>query len=638
MAPQARERLTLPRTLEAVRRVVPHRGPLFLLGAAVAYWLSFDLPTCPLRPGLDPSIWLAANIHSRHGLEMGRDLAHVFGPLGRLVYPVAGHGHLRQAHLLAAALSLVFVASLVAHSLSARRWAGPAVLLATSAFFLFRDPRLTEGMVYTVVLTLWILDLVQPRVGYGLVAAAVSAVFAFAKFNMALTLVPVTALALALARHRGAGLGGLAARAGAFLVPAVAVAHASFSSVESLALWVGRSMDIAGGNSEAMSSTCPDGELALALLIVALTAALALVGGPRDPLSGLVWLVLVAVPLYTEFKHGFVRADRHVYFFFSFMPCLAATRLLAGASPLALSLVLVSGALNAAGPGIRFEPFTVREWASRAHAHGLRLLWQGSHLERAQVQEDAENLRTSALLPWELETLGGATVDFMPSDHTPLYGTSLHWRPRPFFQDILVRSLRADSTNAHHLASAQAASWVVWEWRCDDGVHPFHRCPLTYRTLLEQYRFVRGPAASPRLLLGRGRALSVTLSPLDSTVVRWGRGISIPPSPHMVTASVRVGRTLPGRLLKVAFRTPPVYLVFEDGSRWRFIPATAPHGLVVSGMPLCLAHVAYLWREGRPHPESATHTRMKFVAPHTVKHFSDEISVVFWAVHVERVG
>lgn len=608
-------------------------GPVLLAGGMLIYAASFRLPSGRIMPGLDPAIWLAADVYREHGLEFGRDIVHVFGPLGRLMYPVAGNGRLMQACWVAVCLHAMLLAGLCAHAIARRRYVAVTGILLISALFLFENPNLREAKVYTVCLVLWMLDLLSPRRGIGLIPAAVSAVFVFAKFNMALTLVPLMLLQIGIAWVGRLQRWWCAAKLAVFTVVATAIAASSFSSWQSIWWWVRRSMDIAAGNSEAMSNVCPEGSVAVALVVICVTVALGLASPRGARREGLAWLVLVSVPVFVEFKHGFVRAGPHVTAFFSFLPVVAATRLLGRPSRPIAALVGLSVVLNAVGPGLSGRPFTVERWLRGPRWEGIRIMVSGKTFEARQAQWSRSALEAAALTPSELAAIGDATVEFVPSDITPLFGTSLRWRPSPFFQHILIRSLNADSVNARHTMGPLAAERLVVGWETIDSVHPFDRCPLTFRALLASYRPIT--LERDRLLLERSPPRRVDLIPLGSARVRWMSNCAIPQSSQMVFAAVRTHRTAMGRIMRALYRTPPVYIRFEDGSRRRFVPATAPHGLVVSRQPLSLGHLRHLMEHGSPPPGCLPHRTMRLVPPSRVKHFADEVQVEFFELSIK---
>lgn len=603
--------------------------------ALAAYLASFSLPVAPLRPGIDSSIWYAANTYRDYGLEMGRDLVHVFGPMGWLAYPTAGSEHLLPALALSAILHALFLTSVAVFAHRQRAFFSCAALLFVCSVFFFCNPQHLETKVYGIILVWWLMDLVAPRLGLGLLAAGFSALFAFAKFNMAVTLILLLGAQVVIAkvcfRQPWRRLG---AKLACGLVPASLLAATSFSAPSSLLAWIGRSMDIAAGNSEAMSLAAPDRLVALALLAAACIVTLGLLRPGKDAAtSGILWLVLVSVPLYFEFKHGFVRADAHVYAFFTLVPVAAVTRLLLRPPRWVVVPIMAIVVIASIGPGIVYGPITFAGWVRGLRLEGIGRLIRWRAFQHDQYERDRAAVLTVSLSPEEMSLIGSGTVELIPHDLMPLIGTSLRWRPSPFFQHILVRSPAADSANARHLAGGRGADNVLWTWHDQDGVHPMDRCPLTYRALFAGYRCAA--KAGVRLLLKRGDGMRIELEPLRSVISRWGSEVEIPPSPDMVLASVRVRRSLPGRIVRVLYRVPPAYIGFEDGTARRFIPSTAVHGLMVSRVPTTEAHFRHFLHYGRPHPSSHPHRAMRLSCPGSVRHFTSDVGIDFFAVKAE---
>ena len=620
--------------LAALRHVSRSRAAqaLLLAGSVACYVASFALPVPALRPGIDPSIWYAANTYRDYELEIGTDIVHVFGPLGWLVYPIARSSYLLTTFLITAALHGLFLASMILYAVRRRALgAVAAVVLVCSAFF-FGANR-PETPVFGICITWLILDLLTPGAGYGILAAAVSAVYALAKFNMTVTLLTMLCTQVAVARIMcGERWRYGASKLVTFCATAGGLAAMCFSTPSAFLEWLGRSGDIAAGNSEAMSVIAPQSQVNLALIDIGIVGLLGLFQRRNGRPWGLLWLLVVAGPLYFEFKHGFVRADAHVYSFFSMAAVVAVTRLLTSPPRWALALVVAAAAVAAIGPAGTTRPIAPTSWIRGLRFAGIGRLINWREFAFAQMRRESALLSRVSMSQPELAVIGDDPVELIPHDVTPLIGTSLRWRPSPFFQHILIRSLQADSTNARHLAGPDAAEYVVWSWHDQDGVHPMDRCPLTYRALLSNYRFLRKTGG--RLLLTRGAGRPVRLESLGSVDASWGSPIAIPSSPRTVVAQVSVKRTVVGRLMRVLYRVPPAFVVFDDGTERRFIPTTAAHGLVVSREPRNPHHFRHLFESGRPHPACPVHRTILLDARSHIKYFADEVKIDFFGLAI----
>jgi hypothetical protein len=614
------------------RRQTLRRSLLFL--SVILSVASFEVPSLGMKHGLDQSIRYAANVYGDHDLEFGRDLVHVFGPLGYITYPMAGKSHLFHTWLAATLLRLLFIVAVVFFGLKTGRIVDASLILLVSAFFFSQQVRVHESHVYGTCLFLFLLDLRLGARWLGCIGAALAAFFSFVKFNMSITLVLLLVSQIAVARlFFRESLARTVVKSTIFVVGFVTLVLICFNSPSSFTLWVVRSWGIATGNSEAMSLPARDAELIVAALIMVMfltTGFLLLRSVGRA--AGISWMLLAVIPFFFEFKHGFVRADKHILSFFFFAPVAVASALVWGTGRQMRWMLLGTVVLAALGPTFRFDLPDPIKWASGLRFKGISSLLQAEELEKRDAKQDEKTLRRGGLSAWESSRIRGHTVDSVPHDVTFLDGTGATWRPSPFFQYLLVRSTEADFMNRDHIEDERAAEFMIMRWIPLNGMHPWYWAPATYEAILKNYRLVG--RAEDRLLLQRTPSYRLERVFLSTTSARWKTPIPVPKSDHMVTASIRLTPSFLGRVLKAAYSVPPVYVTLDSSVTYRFVPSTAPNGLVVSRMPRGIPQLVHLLKHGQIHPRSDQVNSMTVWPEGLSACFRERIAISFYELQI----
>jgi len=583
--------------------------------------------------GEDYSARYAFNAYAQHGLEFGRDLVHIAGPLARLIYPVAGNHHLLHTYLFASMMHVVFLVGLSAFAVRRDRCLSISSLIVICALFFFGlDCVVREVQIYGICLVLFLLDLEMPRSRLFVFPGILSGLSIFMKFNIGVTLAVefLAYLGLAHLLHRESWrttlLKGLT-----FLLPFVLTAVCSFSSVSSFWKWGVMSLDLAQGNSDAMTIVTKNSYVFLAVVVVCLTV---LIAGASVRTEGkaktLSWLILMIFPLFSEFKHGFVRADSyHVCLFFEFAAVVAASHLVFLSGRFSSALLVCTIVVGMCVPSVHYPSVYLQGKVERLWVQGVGRLAKVVEREKRQEEMNRAALAWKGLRPREIAAVGESTVEIASGPEiAALANTRLKWRPSPVFLYFLVRSPGLDRANSDHLESLDAAEYLIWSWHIIDQRHPFYEAPATHVSILNHYRF--HSETMHRLLLRRASGPRFERHFLESVRAAWNEPIRVPESDSMVMADVRTGYTLCGRLLKVFYRVPPVFIRLDDGTEYRIVPSTAVHGLLVNYVPRHTAHFRSLLEYGRIDPECPPVSHFSIKCNSVVSYFADEIEIDFY--------
>jgi len=306
----------------------------------------------------------------------------------------------------------------------------------------------------------------------------------------------------------------------------------------------------------------------------------------RRNLRALVTVLLLAGFSFIKWKHGFLRADGHVYIFFTSAAVIFATAglggftALLGPAPAPLTgaarrcfaaLAAVVGGLafigtDVIGAGLIGEgPF----WPQSIVTLPLRVPGQlltnarylaNAHRMRAGLERDLDRIRRDAAVPLMQREIERDRVDFFGFEQGLILLNNLNYRPRPMGGGAFnVFTPRLQEINGAFMRDpARAPLWEIVKLASVDGRLPAADDPLTLLAILRLYTpvlmqrdyilFRRLPEETPWV---EPRALA-TVS------VRAGETIKVPePGPdQLVLFTVEAPLSLGGWLRSFLYRPP----------------------------------------------------------------------------------
>ncbi len=360
--------------------------------------------------------------------------------------------------------------------------------------------------------------------------------------------------------------------------------------------WLGLEASLAAGYASAMSVPGPRGIEATGLTTLVAVAAAALVCRSCRIAGAGLWLGLLPAA-WLAYRHGFVRADGHLYNF-AYLSIvwllLAGLALERGRARIVWSAVLAVATVAALATTARVErPGGLRPALLVSGRMGLGNLWSYLHA-RAHIEALAAHGR-ERLAPLRIESdalarwrAAGATFDALPWDLLTLAANDLAWRPDPVLQLYQVSSRTLDERVAAHFASARAPDRIVVGFETIDARQLLWEAPASWRTLLARYAPAADQPFPDRLLLER-RARPAVWSerPLGEVALVPGEWAPVPRAEpgERILLAIDFEPTLPGRLRSALFRTEPLFLAQLSAGgrlrRWRLVPGVAAAGLIV---------------------------------------------------------
>lgn len=540
--------------------------------------------------GLDPSWRMALNHFLADGTAFGTRAVFTYGPLGLFM------GHTYTGEFFALHLVWQFVAS------GAIAWAvfalgrplalGGRVVLG--GFFLCYATQYVDFLYIAGIAAFAVLlirDAAEQRPWQTAACAALLGLFMTVKFTHIMLGGVGLAAAFALDWHAGRRRRAwtvLGTAAGTFLLIWIAAGQSPFA----IPSYLLNSWQISQGYEDAMFLDEPAAMFAAGAWTVALLAAYgALAWFTRtDTPRTLALGAVVAAGTYLNWKHGFVRADGHVFGFFLWAAfvVVAFPALLADGDRWrwAKRLVLL-GALGCAIWGtVQIFQFSVIGGVEMGARDIREKIARLARLPELHAEYDARlaAITEKAALPRVRAAVGKDAVDLIGHDQAFVLLNKLNYTPRPVFQSYSAYTPRLAELNAKFLASARAPQWLLHRvGSLDERPAMLDEAPLL-RELLVRYEY----AFTERdLLVWRRRTDPLAAAPTPPEPVREGRvkfGDAVDLSDlagRSVWLEVDWGWSLRGRLRRLLYKTPELRLEVTDANgvkRSHRLPQLLAHG------------------------------------------------------------
>jgi hypothetical protein len=198
----------------------------------------------------------------------------------------------------------------------------------------------------------------------------------------------------------------------------------------------------------------------------------------------------------------------------------------------------------------------------------------------------------------ELPRVQGS-VDMLPAEAAVLIAHRLDYRPRPSFQDYATYTPALAQLNRDfYLGQRAPDNLLISDLGTLDGRLPSLNEAGLWPTLLSRYR--------PEKRRGRWLVLSrreapraVTRGPLRTFEAKAGEPFALP-ADATVWATIRIHRTLLGRLARFAYHLEPPQIVLHlaDQSRLehRWVPGMSEDGFLLSPYVRKVGDLELLWR------------------------------------------
>lgn len=553
-------------------RLIPAAGQ-FLLWITL-YLTLLRLPL-PATSGLDPSWRMVVGHAFAHKWQWGSDLVFTYGPLGYLL-AATNFGEHYADFLVWQVVSNIAMAVVI--WLAGRRFRGWRSLF----FYLYMLCFVAnyQDALHMTVVVLLALSLIREKPAphwLEILAAAGLAVLSLVKFtNLMLAGFAVACVAVHhIFRRRWISLAtGPAFFAAAFLVGWLACGQ----HLGNLPAYLSTSLNASLGYGEGMAVYESGLIFSLGLaagIPVAGYYLLALWRRKDFPLA-LTQVLIVAAYSFLNWKHGFSRADGHV--FAHFIACLLIPvtfpLLLEDTAPLrpakvallslstACSLVAVIVALPTA---ITDAP-AIWNYHLKDIGNALRV---APDLVR-NANSEFETISKPHVMPGIKSIVGDEPVDLLGNEQAYVLFNRMNYRPRPVFQTYLTYTEKLLRLNEAYYASPAAPKYVLQKMDTIDHRLPALDDSLAINYLYHHYHFVM---EENTFLLWRRADSDSSLDEkklLGSSTVRFGDVVPVPDLGETpIWAEVDVEPSMLGRLRSFLYKAPILEIGVVDGSGYR---------------------------------------------------------------------
>ena len=586
-----------------------------LIVIAVPSW-----PDTPVMSLHDFSSHLSFDYFSAEGFRYGVEVINNVGPLGFLEYPTSYTGLHNTARLISQYVLAAVFALMALHS--QRYFSTPARATA----WIVLGCVLMEGCKFPLYLLLaghYLLT--REQYGHNRVLDLVVPILLAFMALMKSTYVPLAGAILGLYTvtrvWRGQWRGPLVA-GGLFLFAFVAGWVLTGQRPPDLLAYLHATLLFAGGYNEVMGMDehyvdTIRGVVAL-LLVVVVHIERWRRGDLKYLTNGL--FLFEAFWLFVAWKHGFIRADDHMWqnfyslflvasplLFLAHYPAPADTdtkapdRLLQLRWGLLTTSVLLSLTFYTGLNQASTLSGLLGGHLNRIASNFVRPFTAGSHLERQHQR--LEKLRAELDLPRTREVVGDATVDQFGYEPAQILLNGLNYKPRPMAINFGAFNRRLQELNRDYYRDpARRPAFVLTAVDTIDVRLAAQDDALALLALLRQYRPVH-TEKNQLLLKAAPLQPPLTLEPVSTVETQLNEGVPLPDE-NPLWVRIDLGTSLLGRLRSTLYKPPFLFLelTYADGSSatYRYNPPGGRSGFLIRPLIRSNADLRALYGEAGP--------------------------------------
>jgi hypothetical protein len=553
------------------------KGAFAFLGQAalwITLWLGLIHFPQPPSAGLDPSWRLALGYAAQHHLQHGVDLVFTYGPLGYLL-PVTNSGGLYLHHLIwQLGANAIFATIIWLFGRAFHGWRLAVYYIFFWAFGVGYGDAVHMLMIMLLGVAL-LRDPVTARrwlVGLISLMLAILALVKFTNFMLACFAI-VCVAGYHLWRRRWFDLGLVTGCFGAGFLASWMLCGQSLAN---LPVYVLNSLNASIGYGEGMLvyETPLVFFLGLGASLSMAAYYLLTLWRRSDFPKALALMLIAAATSFLNWKHGYIRADGHV--FAHYITCL----MIAVSYPVVLlddgpwvqlkgAMLGLAAAFSLVGAWV-VSPSSVTDapaiWNAqlKSSVNALRIVPDFARNSKMEYANISQANTLTGLKSW----VGNASIDMMGNEQSYLIFTGLNYTPRPALQSYFPYTSRLLRLNEAFYQSSRAPTYVAQKMDTIDYRLPALDDSLATRYIYRHYTYLTNEAG---FLLWRRNPPDPSLdvqTPLESATLTFGQTFRVPK--HMedpIWAEVEVRPSLLGRLRAFFYKAPILTIkVTDDGN------------------------------------------------------------------------
>lgn len=569
-----------------------------------------------IAPNVDMSGMYLLNVANELGLRFGTDLMFTYGPLGFL-YMTHNIGNNVIFAIVFYALLALAEMWLLYHTFCRLKGKHGAFILCASFALVFcsaNNSRMTWSADYYICfvffLAIGLAWVEKTPHRYLAFSSLLTVVAMLIKFNTGIQCAVTLALYALMRLYKDRDREALKCLAYplSILIGYAAVFLCYNPSLSALLNYVFTNLEISSGYSSAMSIVPTAMQLAAAAFCIGCYCTVLLYSALSNKADAL-FMAIFGGAMFQCFKHGYVRADMHIYFFFDVFLTVTAVILLFwdykapndgkhkgswGAVGF-LVLAMLAVPLYVLDPSVDTVVDAVPE---KIH----EVIYDvPSRIQMKIIPSPGSRLPDEVL-----ERIDGSSVAILPWELSIGAYNDIDMRVMPALQSLMAYTPSLDEENAEFFRADTAPEYIVMALYTIDGRVPLIETPATWMAIYENY-YVVWEDSTYVLLKKMDVPYDLSLADGMERVVDRGERVYLPDTEEQLFVRVETGLTTWGKLVKFLYQIPPVNikLTYSDGSEYvgRVIPELLENGVILDNLPESLNAVCLEcngWKDHKP--------------------------------------
>ena len=302
--------------------------------------------------------------------------------------------------------------------------------------------------------------------------------------------------------------------------------------------------------------------------------------------------------IFITFKHGFVRADGHVYLYFAVIPFILSSYVATlnisdiGVKKLRIYIltILLSTIFLYINNTIPINQIVLNNLSPSTLKSDILLRLQPEKYKLSLIENSKIQLLKIKFPSEVRRVIGDSPIDIVPSEISLVAANDLNWRPRPVFQSYSAYTKYLDNANFNSLSRGDR-KYLIYSFSSIDGRNPFFDEPRTFFYILCHYKLLlnfKNPNGDNYALLEKREQNScISNFAEEKDYVAWDMPIKLNSRiDKIINIKFNFKHSLLGKFSKVLFRSSPVELrvVYSDGTinYYRMVQDSASNGILVS--------------------------------------------------------
>ncbi len=591
-------------------KLEPHKNKFIWLIFGIIGLATIPIPVIFFGPSIDSSGMVAVQLFRLNNFQIGEDLVSQIGPLGYLYmqsYVDPSLWFQSMFYNLAIHVFFIFNIGLLVTKLRVK-WKDIILvflLLPTWAFMTSQLNHIDNQLTFSVAISLYLIISQKIDRKYEVPLLVFLSIFlaieSLLKFNLTIACLSLVILysLISIVRKK--------------YKPAIVVCGTYFFALSILWVISGQhlanfpsyfieGLAVSSGYSYGMAIEGPTYQLVQGIAGVGFVIILLIYSLAKKYNNLTIFIILNSLTLFMAFKHGFVRHDGHVlyYFFIYGLFFISAYFIykydigygIRDKKRLVIMVFLVLGAflsvanMNNMYPSLMFPDITktVPPWAEV-----FPLTFDRSY--QIQRQEEHKDFLKS-YLPLEEKTIRymkNKTMDVLPWDMMMPWLYDFNWSPRPMPWSFVVFTSSVDKLNAQHfLDKNKAPDAIMYSFKSIDHRYPLFDEPATFSAILQNYQYSHTSNEYAILGYNQNKVDEGIVEMLGSVDGKREEPIKIPQyDAGYVFAHIDLKFSPFGKFMNIIFKPSQAHIMFKFSDdtfskEFRFIPGASIDGVFVS--------------------------------------------------------